>query len=145
MAPIGVSNTISKRKLYTSGLLIVTISIALFPTFAASAAQDSALGSDNDFANNLFSDLAPIIALFGERFAQQYMSYSTELLDCVVFALAPLGVITAIVGAIRVGGPRRLRSLIGRAREPRALAEMELMSSTSHEGQFSPIELLLRC
>ena len=29
-----------------------------------------------DFSNNLFSDLAPILALFGEEVAKQYMSYS---------------------------------------------------------------------
>jgi len=47
--------------------------------------------------------------------------------------MAPLGIITAIVGAIRVGGPQWLRAVIGRARENRAASEVELMSSTSHE------------
>jgi hypothetical protein len=47
--------------------------------------------------------------------------------------MAPLGIITAIVGAIRVGGPPWLRAIIGRARENRAAPEVELMSSTSHE------------
>jgi len=62
------------------------------------------------------------------------MSYSTTWLDSVIFAMAPLGIITAIVGAVRVGGPSWLKSLIGRVRETRAAAEVELMSSTSHEG-----------
>jgi len=62
------------------------------------------------------------------------MSISTSWMDSVVFAMAPLGIITAIVGAIRVGGASGLKSLIGRARETRAAAEVELMSSTSHEG-----------
>lgn len=47
--------------------------------------------------------------------------------------MAPLGIITAIVGAIRVGGPPQLKALIGRARENRASAELDFMSSTSHE------------
>ena len=47
--------------------------------------------------------------------------------------MAPLGIITALVGAIRVGGPSWLKAVIGRARETRASAEVELMSSTSHE------------
>lgn len=47
--------------------------------------------------------------------------------------MAPLGIITAIIGAIRVGGPRSLKALIGRARENRASAELDFMSSTSHE------------
>ncbi|EPS43702.1 hypothetical protein H072_2310 [Dactylellina haptotyla CBS 200.50] len=45
--------------------------------------------------------------------------------------MAPLGIITAVVSAIRVGGPRWLRAIIGRARESKGEAELELMSSTS--------------
>lgn len=55
------------------------------------------------------------------------------LLTPPVFAMAPLGVLTAIVGAIRVGGADWLKRLIGRARETTASAEIELMSSVSHE------------
>lgn len=47
--------------------------------------------------------------------------------------MAPLGIITAIIGAIRVGGPPFLKAMIGRARENRASAELDFMSSTSHE------------
>jgi hypothetical protein len=47
--------------------------------------------------------------------------------------MAPLGILTAIVAAIRVGGPSWLRAVIGRARENLSTVEMELMSSTSHE------------
>ena len=47
--------------------------------------------------------------------------------------MAPLGILTAMVSAIRTGGPTFLRAAIGRARENRAEAEVELMSSTSHE------------
>lgn len=53
--------------------------------------------------------------------------------DNIIFAMAPLGIITAIVGAIRVGGPTWLKAIIGRAMENRAAAEAELMSSTSDE------------
>lgn len=53
--------------------------------------------------------------------------------DNILFAVAPLGIITAIVGAIRTGGPAWLRSIIGRARENDAAAEVEYMSSVSHE------------
>ncbi|RPA75214.1 hypothetical protein BJ508DRAFT_197463, partial [Ascobolus immersus RN42] len=53
--------------------------------------------------------------------------------DCIIFALLPLGVLTAVVSAIRIGGPSWLKAIIGRARENRAIAELEVMSSTSHE------------
>ncbi|KAF8245162.1 hypothetical protein K440DRAFT_688287 [Wilcoxina mikolae CBS 423.85] len=67
----------------------------------------------DDFSNNLFNDLAPLIALFGEQVAKQYLSQS---------------IITAITCAIRVGGSKPLRAIIGRAREPDAQAEIEVMS-----------------
>src|SRR4051812_3899292 len=47
--------------------------------------------------------------------------------------MGPLGILTALVSAIRVGGYSWLRAVIGRARENRAAVEIELMSSTSHE------------
>ncbi|KAK2031752.1 hypothetical protein LX32DRAFT_713082 [Colletotrichum zoysiae] len=86
-----------------------------------------------DFANNLFSDLAPLLALFGERVTMQFMSGAMGWADNIILAMAPLGIITAIVGAIRVGGPTWLKAVIGRARENLAVAEAELMSSTSRE------------
>ncbi|KAG0135860.1 hypothetical protein HOY82DRAFT_115539 [Tuber indicum] len=86
-----------------------------------------------DFSNNLFSDLAPLLALFGEQVAKQFLSQSLSWLEDVIFAMAPLGIVTAIVSAIRVGGPGWLKAVVGRARESRAVAEVELMSSTSHE------------
>lgn len=59
------------------------------------------------------------------------MSQSVGITDNIIFAVAPLRIVTAIVGAIRVGGPRSLRAIIGRARERGADVELELMSSTS--------------
>jgi hypothetical protein len=53
--------------------------------------------------------------------------------DNIILAMAPLGIVTAIVAAIRVGGPSWLRAVIGRARENLAVSEAELMSSTSKE------------
>lgn len=84
-------------------------------------------------SSNIISDFGPILSLFGEQVAKQFMSQSMGWLDHIVFAMAPLGIITAIVGAIRVGGSGWLRAIIGRARESYATAEVELMSSTSHE------------
>ena len=67
------------------------------------------------------------MALFGERVATQYLSHSTHWLDNVIFACAPLGILTAITSAIRVGGSRNLKSIIGRAKESDAQAEIELV------------------
>ncbi|KAK3348857.1 hypothetical protein B0T25DRAFT_581929 [Lasiosphaeria hispida] len=67
--------------------------------------------AEDDFSNNLFTDSAPLLALF----------------------VVPLGIITAIIGAIRVGGLSWLKTIIGRARESRVITEAELMSFTSKE------------
>lgn len=90
-------------------------------------------GGLDDFASNLGSDLAPLLALFGEQVTKQYLSESTSWIDSLLFALAPLGIITAIVSAIRVAGSPRLRALIGRAMESRGSVEADLMSSTSSD------------
>ncbi|KAK7428443.1 hypothetical protein QQZ08_005062 [Neonectria magnoliae] len=87
----------------------------------------------DDFANNLFSDLAPILALFGERVTMQFMSQGLGWADCIAVAMAPLGIITILLDAIRVDGPMWLKALVGRAKENISVAEMELMSSTSHK------------
>lgn len=44
--------------------------------------------------------------------------------------MAPLGIITIIVSAIRVSGPPILKAIIGRARESRAVAEAELLDNS---------------
>jgi hypothetical protein len=104
----------------------IFLSTVLFATPSAAAKDDG-----DDFSNDLFSDLAPILALSGEQVAKRFMSQSTCWADNIIFAMAPLGVITAVVGAIRVGGPAWLKAIIGRARESQATVEVELMSSTS--------------
>ena len=59
------------------------------------------------------------------------MSQSMGRVEDLIFACAPLGIITAMVAAIRVGGPGVMQAIIGRARESRGVVEVELMSSTS--------------
>ncbi|KAI9853997.1 MAG: hypothetical protein M1813_001588 [Trichoglossum hirsutum] len=92
-----------------------------------------AAASWDDFANNLATDLAPLLALFGEQVTKQYLSESVRPLDNFIFAMAPLGILTAVVSAIRVCGGSSIRAFIGRAQEGRGLAEAELCSSTSHD------------
>lgn len=76
----------------------------------------------------------------------QFMSQSLGWADCVALAMAPLGIITIIVSAIRVGGPMRLKAIIGRAKENTSIAEMELMSSTSREVcELYNGESIVRC
>jgi ankyrin repeat protein len=86
-----------------------------------------------DFSNNLATDLAPLIALFGESPTKQYLSECLSFIDILIFSTAPLGIITTVVSAIRVRGTPSLRAFIGRAQEGGSNAEAELCSSTSRD------------
>lgn len=86
-----------------------------------------------DYQSISLTTLLSLLALFGDQFARQFASESLTWIDHVILAMVPLGILTIITGAIRVQGPRIAKSFIGRARENRALVELELMSSTSHE------------
>lgn len=87
----------------------------------------------DDFSNNLATDLAPFLALFGEQTTKQYLSESITVLDYYIFSIAPLGILTAVISAIRVCGSPSLRAFIGRAQEGGGDAEAELCSSTSRD------------
>lgn len=86
----------------------------------------------DDFAGNLATDLAPFISLFGETPTKQLLSESLTALDYFIFAMTPLGILTAVVSAIRVCGGTSLRVFIGRAQEGMGAIEAELCSSISH-------------
>ncbi|KAH8721684.1 hypothetical protein BGZ61DRAFT_346925 [Ilyonectria robusta] len=86
-----------------------------------------------DFSNNLFTDLTPLISLFGEQPTKQLLGESLTYFDYFIFAMAPLGILTAVVSAIRVRGGPSLRAFIGRAQEGAGGIEAELCSSTSRD------------
>lgn len=72
-----------------------------------------------------------MITLFGERLTKQFLSESISALDNVIFALSPLGVLTAVVSVIRICGSSSLRAFVGRAQEGPAEAECELLPCVS--------------
>ncbi|KAF2856854.1 hypothetical protein T440DRAFT_512849 [Plenodomus tracheiphilus IPT5] len=87
----------------------------------------------DDLTDNLGTDLTPILQLFGEQVTKQYLSENTSFWDCVIFAMAPVGILTAIVSVIRVCGDSLLKAFIGRAQESAGVAELELCSSTGRD------------
>jgi hypothetical protein len=74
------------QKLYTAprffGAFVFT---ARIPVVSA------AFANGNDFSNNLFSDLGPVLALFGEQVAKQFMAGSMGWEDNILFAMVRLG------------------------------------------------------
>jgi ankyrin repeat protein len=90
-------------------------------------------GGWDDFSNNLATDLAPFLSLFGEQITKQYLSESVRPIDYFIFAMAPMGILTGVVSTIRVCGSPSLRAFIGRAQEGAGNAEAELCTSTSRD------------
>lgn len=91
---------------------------------ANATAQD--FGGD-EFANNLFSDLAPLLTLFGEQVTKQFLSLSMGWADNFLLAMAPLGIITIVVSSVRVTKNRLLKAIVGRCAE---LSNAELYLTT---------------
>ena len=106
---------------------IILVASALF------TGVDGLFESIDDITNNLASDLAPLITLFGEQATKQFLSESTSFIDSIIFSVAPLGLITAVVSVIRIYGSSSQKSIIGRSQEAHGVAEAELCSSTSQD------------
>lgn len=68
----------------------------------------------SDFINVIGTAAGPLITLFGEQATKQFVSMSRGWADNILLATGPIGIITIIVSAIRIGGPPWLKSLIGR-------------------------------
>lgn len=68
----------------------------------------------DNFANNAFTNFAPLLTLFGDEVTKQFLATSMGLPDAVVLGIAPIGIMTVIVSAIRVGMSRLMNSIVGR-------------------------------
>jgi hypothetical protein len=99
----------------------------------ALAVGGTGAGELDDFTNNLATDLGPLLALFGDDLTKQYLSESTKFVDYIIFAMAPVGILTALVSVIRVCGDTSLRAFIGKAQEADGAIEAELCTSTSRD------------
>ncbi|CAI7627382.1 unnamed protein product [Penicillium viridicatum] len=119
---VDLSKTLSCTEMFARTLFAILVALPLV----------RADGWD-DFSNNLATDLAPFLSLFGEQITKQYPSESITAIDYFIFAMAPMGILTAVVSAIRVCGTPSLRAFIGRAQEGAGNAEAELCSSTSRD------------
>ncbi|KAF4874295.1 putative ankyrin repeat protein [Colletotrichum siamense] len=69
-----------------SGWLFFFFFVALASVRAKAASADSdADDALSDFTNDLFTDLGPLLALFGEQMTKQYISESTTFYDYFIF------------------------------------------------------------
>ncbi|KAJ3549141.1 hypothetical protein NM208_g653 [Fusarium decemcellulare] len=78
----------------------------------------------DDFSNNLFSDLAPLLTLFGEQVTKQFLSMSLGWADNFLLAMGPLASSLPLSARYVLVETSSSRPLL-------AVAEQELLSSTS--------------
>ncbi|RYP83495.1 hypothetical protein DL770_005385 [Monosporascus sp. CRB-9-2] len=118
--------SVAAFKTAMAGSLLVVFAIGII-------LERGSASSVTDFSNDLATDLGPLLQLFGGPITTQYLSEATTFLDYFIFAMAPLGILTAIVSVIRVCGDSSLRAFIGRAQEGDGEVEAELCTSTSRD------------
>lgn len=61
-----------------------------------------------------FADFSALLTLFGDEATKQFLATSLNSVDTALLGIAPLGIMTIIVSAVRVGGSPLMKSLIGR-------------------------------
>ena len=90
-------------------------SMALTTTTINSSLPAPAQAQDwTDLIGVLSTAIAPLIILFGEQATKQFLIMSMGWTDHILLATGPIGIITIVVSAIRIGGSRSLKALIGR-------------------------------
>jgi hypothetical protein len=70
--------------------------------------------SQDAFKGAFLGNLAPLVSLFGEQVSKQFLAQASGIPDCILFAICPVGLLTAVVSVIRLAGSKTLRTSIGR-------------------------------
>ena len=83
-------------------------------------------GQSSDTWAQVVANVAPLMALVGERNAKEYMRNASSWHQLLPLATAPLGILSILVSSIRLSGPGFLRRLVGRDSERRSEALVEL-------------------
>ena len=96
----------------------------------ALADTDSAIGESSDAWATLVANIAPLLLLVGEKHVKAYFKTIRNPSHCLLYAVGPIGIITAITTLIRLTGIRTLKRLIGRQYEsfPEVLADVTSVS-----------------
>ena len=75
------------------------------------------LQQSNDVWASVVANVAPLMALVGDKNAKEYMRNASSWHRFVPLAAAPLGILSIVVSAIRLSGSGVLRRLVGRDSE----------------------------
>ncbi|KAG0636995.1 hypothetical protein HOY80DRAFT_890421, partial [Tuber brumale] len=70
---------------------------------------------------------------FREQVSKKFQSISLTSLEDVIFSMAPLNIVMAIVSTARTGMLGWLEAVFSRVRECTAVVEVKITASTSHD------------
>ncbi|KAL2859420.1 hypothetical protein BJX68DRAFT_252352 [Aspergillus pseudodeflectus] len=101
------------------------------PTSGVCFSNSSAIADST--TKNFISGVTVLISLFGRDATNRFLSQSVSIFDWLIFALAPLGVPTAIIAVIRTSQMQFLKRMVGLAEDKVSDVEKDLLSSTSDE------------
>lgn len=91
-----------------------------------STANQAPIAASGDLWASVITNVAPIMTLVGERNAKEFLRVSSSHDQLFLMATAPLGILSLMVCAIRLTGPRILLRLIGREGDPKSEALVEI-------------------
>lgn len=108
------------------GCLAMLQSVWAFPTTKRQAVGQTPLISSSEVWASVVANVTPLMALVGERHAKEYLRTMSGKRQLLNLAVAPLGILSILVSAVRLCGFPYLRRLIGREGEKRNEAMVEL-------------------
>lgn len=92
------------------------------------ASPSNPVGESSDVWASVIANVAPLMALVGERNAKEYIRTTSSWAQLFLLATAPLWILSILVSAIRLTGSGFLRRLVGRECERRSESLVELTS-----------------
>jgi len=99
-------------------------------------ATDSPIESSSDVWAAVVANVGPLLILVGEKHVKAYFKVMSGLPHYLLYAVGPIGLITAITTIIRLGGVRSLKRLVGRQYESRAWVLADVTSVSTGEVSY---------
>ena len=111
-----------------------------------STANPEPIAASSDVWATVISNVAPIMALVGERNAKEFLRVSSSHDQLLLMATAPLGILSLMISAIRLSGLPILRRLTGREADPKseALVELTPLSVAPATSVYAPHAVEIR-
>jgi hypothetical protein len=95
-------------------------------TLVTRSGSERTIDASSELWASVVANMAPLMALVGERNAKEYMRVASSRSQLFLMASAPLGILSILVSAVRLSEPRLLRRLLGRESDRKSEVLVEL-------------------